>query len=119
MNTAQIARVCHETNRAYCETIGDSSQKPWDQADQWQRESAIRGVEFVLANPDATPRSLHEAWMKDKLDQGWVFGAVKDPELKQHPCLVDYSELAADQRIKDYLFRGVIWSFRQGSGIDR
>jgi hypothetical protein len=32
--TEQIARVAYEANRAYCRTIGDDSQKPWDEAEQ-------------------------------------------------------------------------------------
>jgi hypothetical protein len=28
-------------------------QKDWDEAQQWQRDSAIKGVEFKLDNPDA------------------------------------------------------------------
>ena len=29
MQTEQIARVCHEVNRAYCKALGDESQLPW------------------------------------------------------------------------------------------
>jgi hypothetical protein len=32
MTTTDIAKVCHETNRAYCETLGDNSQPPWEEA---------------------------------------------------------------------------------------
>ena len=43
---------------------------------------------------------------------GWVYGIVKDPESKTHPCLVPYQDLPAEQRIKDSLFgltvRGVL-----------
>ena len=108
---ALIATVCHETNRAYCETIGDHSQKPWDQAEPWQRESAVRGVLFAFANPDAPPSAQHEAWLQDKIDHGWKFGPVKDAEKKEHPCMVPYPELPVEQRIKDHLFRGVVQAF--------
>jgi len=27
-----IAKVCHEANRAYCESIGDNSQLSWEDA---------------------------------------------------------------------------------------
>ena len=40
----RVARICHEANRAYCQTIGDFSQRPWAEADEWQRKSAIEGV---------------------------------------------------------------------------
>ena len=55
MSPAEIAKVCHEINRAYCHAIGDDSQLSWDQAPEWQRQSAIHGVEFSLAHPTGTP----------------------------------------------------------------
>lgn len=103
----QVAKVCHETNRAYCETIGDFTQNPWEVALDWQKESAIRGVQFRINNPDATPESQHEAWMNDKLADGWVYGPEKNAEKKTHHCLVPYSELPENQRKKDALFVGV------------
>ncbi len=45
MNVDKIAEVGHETNRAYCETIGDFSQPSWGNAPDWQKDSAIGGVE--------------------------------------------------------------------------
>ena len=111
MNVEQIARICHETNRAYCETIGDHSQKPWEEAEEWQRQSAITGVNFTLANPAAPASAQHEAWMKSKLDDGWVYGPEKDPAKKQHPCIVPYEDLPVEQRTKDYLFRGIVSAF--------
>ncbi len=61
MNVEQVARICHETNRAYCESIGDTTQLSWDSAADWQRESAIKGVQFKLDNPDAAPSAQHDA----------------------------------------------------------
>lgn len=103
-----IAVVAHEVNRGYCAAIGDASQKPWNEAEPWQRDSAIKGVQYALAHPDATPADQHEAWLKDKLADGWVHGPVKDPEKKQHPCIVPYTELPLEQRVKDYLFQSVV-----------
>jgi len=104
----RIAKVCHEANKAYCETIGDSSQKHWDDAEQWQRDSSIRGVLFTLNNHDTTAEDQHNAWMSDKVKDGWVYGEVKDTEKKTHPCMVPYLDLPVDQRKKDHLFRNII-----------
>ena len=41
-----IAVVCHEANRAWCAVNADDSQKPWNEAKEWQRESAVKGVIF-------------------------------------------------------------------------
>ena len=111
MNKEQIARVCHETNKAFCETIGDNTQKPWDEAEQWQRDSAIKGVQFALDNPNAPASAQHDAWLTDKIEAGWKYGPVKDPVKKEHPCMVPYDELPEDQRIKDHLFKGVVHAF--------
>jgi hypothetical protein len=111
----QIARVAHETNRAYCATLGDLTQKPWDSAEEWQRDSARKGVMFTLEVPDAPASSNHDSWLADKRTQGWVYGPVKDAALKQHPCMVEYAELPKEQRLKDYLFRAVVTAFVQSA----
>lgn len=103
---AAIAQICHEANRAYCATIGDSGQLPWAEAPAWQRESAIKGVEF--AQQGSTARSQHESWCADKRTAGWVYGPVKDVDAKTHPCLVDYDQLPVEQQKKDALFRAIV-----------
>ena len=108
MTTEQIARVCHEANRGYCEAIGDSTQKSWTEAEQWQRDSAMRGVQFAQENPNAPASAQHEAWLADKIKDGWKYGAVKDPAKKEHPCCVPYDELPKEQRVKDQLFKSIV-----------
>lgn len=108
MKVEDIAKICHETNRAYCETLGDASQVGWSEAPDWQRESAISGVKFHLDNLNAGPSGSHENWLKEKLAAGWKVGPVKNPETKEHPCCVPYSELPADQRRKDALFVAIV-----------
>jgi len=107
-----VARVAHEINKAYCESMGDTSQPEWKDAPYWQRESAIKGVDTHLANPEMTPEESHNSWMEHKLKEGWVFGEIKDPEKKTHPCLVAYWELPPEQRAKDYIFKEVVASLR-------
>lgn len=104
----QIAIVCHETNKTYCELIGDFTQKRWEEAEQWQRESAEAGVRFRIQNQDAPASAQHDAWMQDKVNNGWVYGETKDAEKKTHPCIVPYEQLPESQRAKDRLFQGVI-----------
>lgn len=104
----KIAQVCHETNRAYCQSIGDNTQQPWELAPDWQRKSAVSGVMFHLDNPCAGPSHSHNSWSAEKTAGGWKYGPVKDSEKKEHPCLVPYEELPLEQKVKDQLFIGVI-----------
>lgn len=107
----QIARVCHEANRAYCATLGDFSQAAWEDAPDWQHESAIHGAEAHLAGI-LTPEQSHELWLKEKTETGWSYGDVKDAEKKTHPCFRPYAELPEDQRRKDALFKAVVEALR-------
>ena len=106
-----IAKVCHEANRGYCKALGDDSQPPWEDAPDWQKESARNGVKFHIANPDADPEASHENWLKEKLADHWTYGPVKDVEKKEHPCCLPYKELPVEQRAKDYIFRSIVHSF--------
>jgi hypothetical protein len=103
-----IAKACHEANKAYCESLGDNSQKHWDEAAEWQRESAVKGVLFRLNNPNAPASAQHDSWMQEKVDAGWVYGETKDAEAKTHPCIVPYDQLPEEQRKKDSLFQAIV-----------
>lgn len=116
MTVEHIARMCHETNRAWCEMNGDTSQQSWNEAALWQRESAMKGVLFAIENPDATPALQHEAWYKDKERDGWMYGPVKDSAKKEHPCMLPYYMLPKNQQLKDRLFVAVVNALRQEVG---
>lgn len=113
MTVGDIASVCHEVNAALCRSFGDDSQKPWGEAEEWQRQSAIKGVCFRLENTDAPKSAQHDAWMADKLADGWVYGQVKDSAAKTHPCLVPFADLPVEQKAKDYVFCAVVDSLEQ------
>jgi len=107
-----IAKACHEANRVWCQANGDDTQKHWQDAEQWQRDSAIKGVEFRISNPEAGKDAQHNAWMADKVNDGWVFGEVKDAEKKTHPCIVPFEQLPEFQQKKDALFCAIVDSLK-------
>jgi len=108
LNILTIAIICHHANKAWCEENGDFTQTDWDSAQEWQKDSAIDGVKFRLANPDAKEDAQHNAWMESKIKDGWVYGEVKDAEKKTHPCIVPFEELPLFQQKKDKLFCAIV-----------
>lgn len=114
---SSIARVAHQTNKAYCESIGDFSIVDWSEAPDWQIQSAIDGVGFTINNPDCTPEMSHKNWTAQKVRDGWVYGKEKNPELKMHPCMVPYNELPQEQQSKDYIFKAVVKTLAETFGL--
>lgn len=110
MLITDIAAICHEANREYCRSLGDCSQPFWPNAPVWQQQSAIKGVLFCLNYPDAPPSANHDSWLKEKYENGWKYGDIKDAEKKEHPCCVPYDELPQEQKAKDLLFKNIVAS---------
>lgn len=114
MKIEDIARVAHEANRACCRAFGDLSQQPFEDAPEWQRQSAIKGVHFIRENPDAGPSATHDSWLEEKARDGWKYGPVKDAEKREHPCFVAYDALPPEQKVKDYVFGAVVRALIKG-----
>lgn len=103
-----VAAITHEANRVYCKSIGDYSQPHWEEAPEWQRKSAIEGVHNIVSGRVTKPQESHEMWLKHKEADGWIYGPVKDPEKKQHPCMVPYEQLPKEQKVKDHIFFSIV-----------
>lgn len=108
MKPIEIAKMVHEVNRAYCKALGDTSQLSWEDAPQWQKDSALKGVLFHASNPEYGPENSHESWLAEKNSTGWVYGVEKDEEKKTHPCMVPYNKLPVEQQAKDYIFKAIV-----------
>lgn len=109
----QIAEVCHEANRALTKLVADVPVQPsWPEAPEEMRVSSVRGVQFAIDHPNASPEDQHRAWCDDKYRDGWTHGAVKDASAKTHPALVPYDCLPEGTRRKDALFRAVVAALR-------
>jgi RyR domain len=114
MNRSEIAKVCHEVNRAYCQAIGDNSQVEWNDAPQWQKDSAMAGVN-LHCDKNVGVEASHENWVAEKILNGWVYGEAKDADAKTHPCIVPFAELPTEQKAKDFIFRSVVHALRETS----
>ena len=104
----KAAKAAHEVNRVYCLSLGDTSQPTWENAPTWMTLSVCHGVEAIVQNPNQTPSASHDNWLAEKQAAGWKCGPVKDPDKKEHPCIVPYDDLPVDQRMKDTIFLAVV-----------
>lgn len=102
----QIFLICailaHEGNRNICALEGDLSKLPWDQTPEKDKDITMSSVMAVYENRNITPEEMHEAWMRKKISQGFVYGDGIVPNT--HPCLVDYKELSIMHKLKDLAF---------------
>ena len=108
----KIAKVCHQANKAFCEANGDDTQKDWIEAEDWQTDSAIKGVAFRINNPNSGHDAQHNSWMQEKIEQGWIYGDTKDSVAKTHPCIVSFNALPKFQQQKDALFCAIVDSLK-------
>ncbi len=110
----KIARICHQVNKAYCESQKDDSQVDWEDAPEWQKTPVINGVKLYMDNPDLSPSASHEAWLAEKEGDGWKYGVVKNESLKTHPCCVGFEDLPVNQQAKDFIFKAIVNAIREG-----
>lgn len=105
-----ITAAAYEVNRQYCLMISstDDSHVPWNQLPMDLKQVA-RLATAAIADGH-TPEQSHDAWVRSKKSQGWSYGPQKNPETKEHPCLVPFSELSVDQQAKDLLWHTVVKS---------
>src|SRR5688572_9820979 len=111
-----IARVVHESIRAFQSALGEAEVPAWSEAgemQEWTREA----VNFALANP--TPGAQHEAWCESKRRDGWTWGERKDAAQKTHPSLVSFDALPASERKKDEIRIAVVQALAPVLGIAR
>lgn len=109
MNTSEIARVCHEANRALQQIQNDPTipvSPPWEKLGREMVRSIESGVLGILDGN--TPEQSHQSWIDFKLSHGWKWGPVKDEVAKEHPLLVPYEELPEQQKLKDHLFSAIV-----------
>jgi len=96
-------------------TLGDDSHLGWAATPEWQKETVRHGVARALGG--ATAEEMHQSWLTEKRANGWKYSPIKDAEKKEHPYLLPYAELPAEQQKKDVLFAGVVRLMAQALGL--
>lgn len=46
-------------------------------------------------------RNTHEVWARNRVQEGWTWGEVRDDEKKTTPCLVPYEDLPESEKVYD------------------
>ncbi|ETR71072.1 MAG: hypothetical protein OMM_08356 [Candidatus Magnetoglobus multicellularis str. Araruama] len=111
VKTEEIARVCHQTIKAYRETINDNKKYPeWKETSQDQKESAYDLVNFVVENiKTVNVKKIHDFRRERKKKTGWKIGEKKDYDLKTDPLLeTEYENLSSDDKRKSELFLNIV-----------
>jgi hypothetical protein len=105
---AEVARVIHETHRAYQAVLRDPCpSQPWDTLDCWQRETVTDLVTMIRQG--WTPEMTQDIWVRRMEGAGWTLGAVKDPARKVHPKLLRWEDLPDAERKKVLLAFRIVY----------
>jgi hypothetical protein len=62
------------------------------------------GIELdagLVALREVLAAHVHDAWVELRRADGWVYGPVRDDDLKRHPCLVSYEALPDFEKAYD------------------
>lgn len=118
LSIIDIARICHEAHRGYCEAIGDFSHQGWNEATIEHRRSIISGVLYYLNMPESTAADTHQHWLLKKQQDGWKYGPIKNEQLKEHPCCLPFDQLPIEHKAKSFLFVSIVSALRDAVGIN-
>lgn len=55
----------------------------------------LEGLTELLA------RNAHEVWARNRVQEGWTWGEVRDDAKKTTPCLVPYEDLPESEKVYD------------------
>lgn len=103
-----IACTAHNAVMAWARSQGDYSHEIWTNSSAEHKDSMRAGVIAQLKNPDRTPESNHQAWLEQKVKDGWTYGETRDETAKTSPALVSYRELPASFRRRNAIFQAIV-----------
>ena len=61
----------------------------------------VRLDDSILELTELLARNAHEHWAQQRYASGWRYGASRNDERKEHPCLVPYEELPDSEKEYD------------------
>ncbi len=55
----------------------------------------------ILALTERLAENAHDIWARQRMQDGWQYGASRNDEKKEHPCLVPYDQLPESEKQYD------------------
>jgi hypothetical protein len=55
----------------------------------------------LLELTERLAENTHEIWARQRIADGWTWGAQRDDKAKKHPCLVSYGDLPESEKEYD------------------
>jgi len=55
----------------------------------------------LLELTELLAKNTHDIWAAQRLAEGWKYGAERNDERKEHPCLVAYEDLPENEKEYD------------------
>jgi ryanodine receptor 2 len=63
--------------------------------------SAVELPPAVVALMERLAENNHDVWARQRLADGWTWGAQRDDGARKHPCLVPYADLPESEKEYD------------------
>jgi len=98
-NYVELPEANKEPNRAFVRNIPRSVERMGLSIVPIGNKKKIK--QFLPNEIESLAEMEHERWSKEKLDNGWQFGKIKDADHKLHPCLIPWIGLPEDEKEKD------------------
>jgi hypothetical protein len=98
-NYSELPEANKDYNRAFARNISKSIERLGFSIRAIGNKKRIK--QFLPDEIEYLAEMEHERWTKEKMDNGWQYGKIKDDDHKLHPCLTPWSNLAEEEREKD------------------
>lgn len=63
--------------------------------------SDVKLPDELLPLIEEMAKNVHEVWARNRIDDGWSYGPMRDDANKKHPCLVPYEDLPDSEKEYD------------------
>jgi len=63
--------------------------------------SNIKLTHQILELTERLSDNAHDIWARQRITDGWKYGAKRDDTKKEHPCLIPYVELPESEKEYD------------------